>query len=193
MVEKAKEFEDGEKYHLMYEFNSCINIPEKLGKYNLVLSIGEKTWQSEGGEKDRAIGYNYNRWNQKSKLIEFEMPYGEVRDMEDIFLYLCPDKGGLGNLNLFSGGGKEKKVGPPISYCKLDAADFMNPNPELKWMEMTEEPIEDKIDSPELAGVVGFRLSIVRADSGVDLASQPHWKKKVKRRPESKKIRCYLF
>lgn len=47
----------------MWEFNSCINIPEKLGKYNMQLAIGEKTWVTEGGEKARAIGYNYNRWN----------------------------------------------------------------------------------------------------------------------------------
>lgn len=33
---------------------------------------------------------------------------------------------------------------------------------------MQNEPIENKIKSPELAGIVGFRMSIVRADSGVD-------------------------
>ena len=58
---------------------------------------------------------------------------------------------------------------------------------------MTAEPIEDKVESPELAGVVGFRLSIVRADSGIDLKAQPNWKKAIRRRPDSKKIRCYLF
>ena len=58
---------------------------------------------------------------------------------------------------------------------------------------MTAEPIEHKVKSPELAGVVGFRLSIVRADSGVDLKSQKNWNKQLRRRPDSKKIRCYLF
>ena len=60
-------------------------------------------------------------------------------------------------------------------------------------MELKEELVEDKLDSPELAGVVGFRLSLVRADSGVELASQPQWKKRLPRRPDSTKIRCYLF
>ena len=114
---------------------------------------------------------------------------------------------------------------------------------------MKEEPIEDEIDSPELAGVVGFRLSIVRKDKLLEiseriwqeeeeerrwkekeqeedekeaggepvkspaqdkakeqaefekfrtqktasLAEQPHWKKRLSKRPDSKKIRCYLF
>lgn len=35
----------------MYEFNSCINTPEKLGKYNLQLAIAERHWTSQGGER----------------------------------------------------------------------------------------------------------------------------------------------
>ncbi len=58
---------------------------------------------------------------------------------------------------------------------------------------MQPEPIADKVESPELAGVVGFRLSIVPADSGIDLKSQPKWSGRLARRPESAKIRCYLF
>ena len=63
ITELAKQFMQPVKHHLMYEFNSCINIPENLGKYNMQLAIGEKIWVSGGGERERAIGYNYNRWN----------------------------------------------------------------------------------------------------------------------------------
>ena len=41
--------------------------------------------------------------------------------MDDIFLYLCPDKGGLGGL--FKGK-ESSKVGKPVSYVKLKACDF---------------------------------------------------------------------
>ena len=41
MAELAKQYMEPVEYHLMYEFNSCINIPENLGKYNLQLAIGE--------------------------------------------------------------------------------------------------------------------------------------------------------
>jgi len=52
--------------------------------------------------------------------------------MEDIFLYLAPDKGGLGGLlSLSKSEDKTKKVGKPISYVKLNAADFTDPNPKL--------------------------------------------------------------
>ena len=121
--------------------------------------------------------------------------------MDDIFLYLAPDEGGLGNIvgnigNIFSTKSKEDKempVGKPISYIRLKAADFTDPNPKMKWVEMIAEPVGNQIKSPELAGVVSFRLSIVRADSGVHLPSQEKWSKKLLRRPSSAKIRCYLF
>ena len=95
------------------------------------MAIAEHHWNSDGSEKKRAVGYNYNRWNQRSEgEIEFEVPYGELADIGDIFLYLCPDKGGLGGI--FGGGGdKAKEVGKPISYIKLRAEDYEDPNPDL--------------------------------------------------------------
>ena len=154
------------KYRLMYEFNSVINTPEHEGKYNLMLKIGEHEWVSEGGDS-RAVGFNYNRWNQKPKKDEiFEAPYRSVDDMEDIFLYLCPDKGGLGSV---FGGGKSAP-GKPIAYAKLRASDYTEINPKLEWIELQPEPVEDEIDSPEMAGIVGFRLSIVKDDGLLELS-----------------------
>ena len=148
----------------MYEFRQCLNIPEKLGKYNLQLEIAEKCFHSDAVGDSRIVGYNYNRWAQRTATaIELDLPYKRVEDMDDVFLYLCPDKRG------FSGvfGKGDKGVGNPIAYSRLKAADFTDPNPSLTWIEMNAEPIENEIKSPELAGIVGFRMSIVRADSGI--------------------------
>jgi len=188
ICDEAKALISKVKFKMMYEFNSVINTPEPEGKYNLMLKIGEHEWISEGGDA-RAVGYNYNRWNQRSKIVEFDVPYRKVEDLEDIFLYLCPDKGGLGGL---LGGGKSKP-GKPISYVKLRASDYMEPNPGLQWLEMIVEPVEDAIDSPELAGIVGLRLTILRDENPVDIIKEANWAKKMKRRPDSAKIRCYLF
>lgn len=188
IVDVAKECMGMIKFKMMYEFNSVINTPEKEGKYSLMLKIGEHEYLSEGGDS-RAVGYNYNRWNQRSKLVEFEVPYRRVEELEDIFLYLCPDKGGLGGLL----GGSKTKPGKPISYVKLRTGDYMVTNPKLEWLEMIPEPVEDAIDSPEMAGIVGFRLTILRADNPCIIEKEANWAKKLKRRPDSAKIRCYLF
>ena len=110
------------RYKLMYEFSQCLNIPEKLGKYNLQIVIAENEYISEGGDA-RVVGYNYNRWPaQRTKApIELELPYSCVEDIGDIFLYLCPDKGGIGGLFKSK---KETSVGDAVAYAKLNAADF---------------------------------------------------------------------
>ena len=54
---------------------------------------------------------------------------------------------------------------------KLKASDFTDPNPKLKWVQMIEEPVEDALESPELAGVVGFRLSLIK-DDGVTILKE---------------------
>lgn len=75
------------------------------------------------------IGYNYNRWNYRSGEVEFEVPYGSVTDMDEIFLYLSPDKGGIGNF--LGASPKNKKLSKPISYVKLRADDYTETNPGL--------------------------------------------------------------
>lgn len=78
IVKRAENAMQLHKYHIMYEFGSCNRTPKKQGKYNLQLKIGEHTWTSKNGEKDRSVGFNYNRWSQRSELIEVELPYGAV-------------------------------------------------------------------------------------------------------------------
>jgi hypothetical protein len=90
--------------------------------------------------------------------------------MDDIFLYLCPDKGGLGTF--LGASPKNKKLDKPISYIKLKAKDFKDPNPKMQWVELLPEPIEDEVDSPERAGIVGFRLSIQKADGSAPPLSE---------------------
>ena len=109
IVELAEEYMRPKEYLLMYEFGTINNIPEKSGGFNLRLKIAEHTWDSKNGGK-RAKGYNYNRWSQRSEQIKISLPYGSVDEMDDIFLYVCPDdKSGIGNLagnflNFASGG-----------------------------------------------------------------------------------------
>ena len=105
----------------MYEFSMCLNIPEKLGKYNLQLVIAENEYTSETDK--RVVGYNFNRWakHRTDEPITMELPYKSVEDIGDIYLYLCPDKGGIGG---FLGRKKDSGVGKPVAYAKLKASDF---------------------------------------------------------------------
>lgn len=58
---------------------------------------------------------------------------------------------------------------------------------------MRPEPVEDKIKSPEKAGVLGFRATIVKAEDGVELKKILPWKKRLAKRPTSLNIRAFIF
>lgn len=127
-------------------------------------------------------------------MEEFELPYQKLEDFDDVFVYLCPMTSGTNPLNMASMIGVTKKVaGAPISYSKFKATDFGDLNPELKWVELTADPVAGIIKSPEKAGVLGFRATLVRGDSGVKLTKELPWKKKLRKRPNSSKIRCFVF
>jgi hypothetical protein len=49
----------------------------------------------------------------------------------------------------------------PICYWKGYAKDFTNPNAELKWVEMTNDPSVGKITEANMAGIISFKLCIV--------------------------------
>jgi hypothetical protein len=78
---------------------------------------------------------------------EILMPYNSVEDIGFIFVYLCDAKGRY------------------VSYTRLLAADFMNPNAELQWIEFEPDPVLKEIKSPEKSGLCSFRLSIVKGSA----------------------------
>jgi hypothetical protein len=49
----------------------------------------------------------------------------------------------------------------PICYWKGDTKDFINPDAELKWVEMTNDLAVGKIKEANKAGIISFKLSIV--------------------------------
>lgn len=86
------------------------------------------------------------------------------------------------------------KKDEPLSYAKFPASEFMNPNPELRWVEFNIDPVVKGVDSPELAGLCSFRLSIHKGDkSSIDFKSLSEWKKKVSKRPNPNFIRAFLY
>ena len=60
------------QWKMMWEVDQCINIPEANGKYNVQFVIGEDTFETQG---DAVVGHNFNRWVQRSDVIDIGAPY----------------------------------------------------------------------------------------------------------------------
>jgi hypothetical protein len=48
----------------------------------------------------------------------------------------------------------------PISFTSLDIAEFMDPNPQLKWLELSPDLAIGKVKEPHKAGIVSIKLAI---------------------------------
>ncbi len=85
----------------------------------------------------------YRRWTNRFNTSQLIAPYTSVEKIGRIFVYLMRDD-------------------HPIAYFKGNASDFSEPNAKIKWVEMVPDPSVDKISEPHMAGVVAFKLSIVK-------------------------------
>ena len=78
--------------------------------------------------------------------------------MADVFIYLTEKKGGAAGFLGKATGGSEETL---VSYARFKASEFADTNPKIRWVELKPEPVADKVKSPELAGILSFKISIV--------------------------------
>ena len=178
------------KWNLMFEIGSCIVTPEEKGKYGVMVKIAENSYETP----DKVVvGANYNRWNDKPKdVVQWEMPYAEISNMADVFVYLTKADSGVLGLGGFGGG--KNKAPIILSYARFKAKDFANLNPDLKWIDLKEEPVANLISSPEKAGILSFRCSIQnQIESTCNLIKEPQWAKKIPRRPKLCNVRAFIY
>jgi hypothetical protein len=84
----------------------------------------------------------------------------------------------------------------PIAYYKADVEDFLNPNPEWKWLEMIPDLSVGKVKDSHKAGIISVKLSIKekpKSHTPTDFRSSEAWSKEPPKRSGTKKARAYVF
>ena len=111
--------------------------------------------------------------------------------MSDVFIYLTQKKGGASSLLSAATGGSSTTL---VSYARIPATEFTSSNPKIRWVELKGEPIADKVKSPELAGILSFKISIIDPkENPIDIMKEPEWARKLPRRPKLRSIRAYIY
>lgn len=82
-----------------------------------------------------------------------------------------------------------------VCFWKGDIMEFVNPNPELKWIDLEPDLAIGKVKEHYKAGIVGIKLSIhdVSANGQIDWLNYPTWSKKIPKRPPNIKVRIYVW
>jgi C2 domain len=154
--------------------------PENDKEYQVSLRIADKEWNSGLPTLKKP---KFNRFNVKPTETdgEFSAPYYNIQDIGTVILYL-KYKGKIG---------AEKR----ISFLRLNIMDFLNPNPELKWLELEPDLAIGEVKDHFRAGIVGIKLSIhdIENDGPINWLDFPQWSKRIPKRPPNIKVRVFCW
>ena len=74
-------------------------------------------------------------------------------------------------------------------------SNYMNPNPDFKWVQFLPDQCVGKVRQSYKAGLFSFKFSIhdVSKNGPIEFKEQPAWNKKVAKRSNPVKIRAYIY
>lgn len=82
-----------------------------------------------------------------------------------------------------------------ICYAKDEISKFMDPDPKMRWYELTPDLAIGKVKEPQKAGLVSFKLSVhdKTLNGPLDFTQYKAWRKPPPKRPANYKIRAFLY
>jgi len=83
----------------------------------------------------------------------------------------------------------------PVCYYKAEIEEFLDPNPQWKWIEMTNDLAIGKVSESHKAGILSVKISIhdKTKDGPISFDKFDAWKKPPPKRLNCVKVRVYLF
>jgi hypothetical protein len=83
----------------------------------------------------------------------------------------------------------------PVCFWKTDIEEFMDPNPNYKWIELNPDLSIGKVTESHKAGLISFKLSIhdKNKDGPIKFEHFDAWKKLPLKRLPVKKVRAFIF
>jgi len=167
-----------ETFELMAEIGQGICLPGKETKYKIKVQINDFVWETDA-PKEKKKGYC--RWSQRSEGKKFTGPYKTLEELDRIYVYLMDGS-------------------DPICYWRGQVADFINPDPEFRWLPFINDLSIGAVSNGYEAGLVQVKMA-VRHVSKMEREGTPvrdwkeynAWKKPPPKRMSSYKIRCFIF
>ena len=83
----------------------------------------------------------------------------------------------------------------PVCFYSANVEEFLNPNPEMRWIQLNCDLAMGKVTEPHKAGLISFKMSIHNktAKGPINFEKEKAWSKPPPKRLNVFKIRTYLF
>lgn len=127
-------------------------------------------------EKPQFAENTFNRWNTRFPMTTYSVNYQDVFDIGRVYFYLMDGDNA-------------------ICYAQERIEEFLDPNPQLRWIELQPDLSIGKVKDHHKAGLISIKLAIHdKSKNGpVDFAQFSAWKKPPPKRPMNFKVRAYIY
>jgi len=171
-VAKAQKYAEEKEYEFIAEVGQGIALPWEE-KFQVQIQIAEYEFNTP---KATVQEKNYNRWNHRFEQQTMKLPYLDEYDIGRVYIYIMS-------------GDKQ------ICFYQAEVEDFLDPNPEMIWLQMKCDLAVGKVTEAHKAGVISLKLSIHNKSKNgpIDFSKFEAWKKPPPKRLNVFKVRCYLF
>lgn len=161
------------EFEIIAEVGQGISLPSDK-KYNVKIKIGDFELKTE---KPQFAENTYNRWNHRFPKASYSASYLDISDIGKVYFYLMD-----ANDN-------------PICYYKDSIQNYLDPNPKMKWLEMTPDLSIGKVKEHHKAGLISVKLTIhdKTANGSIEFSKYNAWKKPPPKRLNIYKIRAFVF
>ena len=142
-------------------------------KYTVKIKIADFEIKTEKASHSENT---FNRWNFRTQKLTMTTTYQNIYDIGRVYIYLMDgDK--------------------PISFHKENIENFMNPDPQIRWVELEPDLSIGKVKEHYQAGIISFKLSIhdKTVNGSLDFNTFRTWKKPIPKRPAIKKVRAFVY
>jgi hypothetical protein len=74
----------------------------------------------------------------------------------------------------------------PVCYYRGKVSDFLDPEPEFKWFEFTNDMAVGEVEDSHKAGMVKLKISLhdVTMKGAIDFSKFDTWSRKIPKRPK---------
>lgn len=161
-----------QRYQVQLEIGSGICLPGKE-KYRVRLQMGKFVIDSNA-----PVTYSngFCCWNQRVENKGYETPCQSLEEIDRVYVYLMQDS-------------------TPVCFWRGKATEFVNRNPEFRWLPLTNDLAVGKIKDAHEAGMVQIKLTInpLKTNPELNFSQFPNWSMPIPKRFSSYTLRCFIF
>ena len=124
------------EYDIIADVGQGVCLPDYDTAYTVKIKVAEHEFTTKAPQEQRP---GYNRWNQRIHQV-FKTEYSQPETLDRVYVYLMSGD-------------------YPICWWKGKVSDFLNPDPEYRWLTMKNDKAYGYVAKEHEAGMIQIKMA----------------------------------